>query len=80
MALCSTLFTTDEELDRAKRLLKAYEGGDYSIPEEELWKAKKSTSSMRSPPPVSEETRVAAPRDTLAHAPPTCAICMMRLA
>lgn len=51
----STLFTTDEELDRAKRLLKSYEAGDYSIPEEELWKAKKSTSLIEIITPASED-------------------------
>lgn len=44
MCFISTLFVTDDELDRAKRLLKAYETGDHSIPEEELWRAKKSTA------------------------------------
>lgn len=43
-----TLMTTDEELDQAKHLLKDYEAGDHSIPEEDLWKAKKSTNTAQS--------------------------------
>jgi len=43
------ILITDEELEEAKRKIKAFTEGDRSYSDEELWKARKSINSMTHP-------------------------------